>query len=123
MKTAKYLGLGVAAFALPLVTFAQADADLGFFGGLIDEIQGLIDAAVPLVVGLAILLFLWGLAKYILSQDDAESRANARSIMIWGVVIIFVMTALWGLVGLLSQLTGVDEGDVRQAPTLPSGGP
>ncbi len=105
-----------ALIATPFVALAQ---DLTFFQTLITQIDGLITAAVPVVIGLAILLFLWGLARYMLNQDDAEARAGARSIMLWGVVIIFVMIALWGLVNLLETLTGVGTGTARPAPALP----
>lgn len=121
MKKSTFLGLNlVVLFALPAVAFAQANPDLGVFDGFLTEIGGLISAAVPIVVGLAVLLFLWGLARFILNQDNEEARANARQLMIWGIVIIFVMVALWGLVQLLETLTGVssDEG-AATAPELP----
>jgi len=105
--------------ALILTPFVASAQDLSFFTTMIAGLDAAITAAVPVVIGLAILLFLWGLARYMLNQDDAEARAGARSIMLWGIVIIFVMVALWGLVNLLETFTGVGTGTARPAPTLP----
>lgn len=105
----------------PFVAFAQVAApNLGFFTQFLNAIQNLVNLAVPLVIGIAVLLFLWGLATYILNQDDEEKRKGARSLMIWGVIIIFVMVALWGLVNLLTQLTGIQQGGVGTAPGVPA---
>ena len=90
---------------------ASAQADLGFLNNFLAEVGNVINAAVPIVIGLAVLLFLWGLARYMLNQDDAEARAGARSIMIWGIVINFVMVAIWGLVGILAGLFGLSGGE------------
>ena len=100
----------------PFVAFAQ---DLSFFTTILTALDGLVTLAVPFVISLAILLFLWGLARYMLNQDDADARAGARNLMLWGIVIIFVMVSLWGLVNLLQTFTAVGAGTAGTAPTLP----
>ena len=112
----------VALFSVALAStpfIASAQANLGFFDTLVTDLGALIGTAIPVVIGLAVLLFLWGLARYILNQDDAEARAGARSIMIWGIVIIFVAVSIWGLVAFLSTVTGVSQ-DAAVDPTLVS---
>ena len=59
----------------PFVAFAQ---DLSFFTTILTALDGLVTLAVPFVISLAILLFLWGLARYMLNQDDADARAGAE---------------------------------------------
>jgi hypothetical protein len=58
----------------------------------------ILNTLVPAIIGLAVVFFLWGLAKYVLKADDVEGRKSARQIMLWGVISIFVMVSLWGIV-------------------------
>ena len=50
---------------------------------------------------------LWGLAKYILAAGNEESKASGKTIMIGGIVALFVMTSVWGLVGWLGGAVGL----------------
>ena len=102
---------------LPFMASAQADATEAV--GFLDAIQVFIAAALPVILSLAVLLFLWGLVKYMTNADDPEARASSRGLMIWGVVIIFVMISLWGLVNFIASLTGLDSTTVGAPPLLP----
>ena len=63
----------------------------------------IISTLIPLVIALAILFFFWGLAKFILYADNDEKRKEAKSIMIWGVIALFVMVTIGGIIALLSD--------------------
>jgi fumarate reductase subunit C len=65
------------------------------------------EALIPIILGLAILVFLWGVLKYGLSKDD-ESRKESISIIINGIIIIFVMVSVWGIVSLFVDFFGID---------------
>ena len=71
---------------------------------IISMIQG---ALIPIVLGLAILVFLWGVLKYGFSRDD-ESRKESIAIIINGIIIIFVMVSVWGIVWLFVEFFGID---------------
>jgi hypothetical protein len=88
-------------------------------GDFITDFGGLIADIIPVIIGLAVLLFLWGLTTYILKQDSAEGRVGARNRMFWGVIIIFVMVSLWGFVALLDQTLNLDD-TLPTSPTLPT---
>ena len=106
--------LSIALGALPMAVFAQeqdVDSLIGLFAGWIA-------ALLPVVIALAVLYFLWGLAKFILNADDPEAQKSARGIMIWGVIIIFVMGAVWGLVNVIGNSLDLDNTAVK-APLLP----
>jgi len=68
---------------------------------LIAIIQGILAAIVPLIFSLAVIYFIWTTAQYILKEGDAKNEA--RSHMIWGIVILFVMVSIWGLVAILTN--------------------
>ncbi len=85
-----------------------AAADLEYFGGLFGSAQEILNLLLPLVLTLALIFFFWSMALFILNAGDPEARSRAMHQMIWGVIVLFVMVSVWGLVGLLNQITGID---------------
>jgi uncharacterized membrane protein YidH (DUF202 family) len=113
MKKAIYPAL---LFALPFVVDAQTTRN--GITGLLQLVQNTINAIIPIIIGLAVLVFLWGLLSYVVSKD-ADRQKEARGVMIWGIIAIFVMVSVWGLVGILNQTIFGANGSSVQAPNTP----
>lgn len=107
-----------ALFAAPFVASAQSLIGAPIFDTL-NNFQRLINTLLPIVVALALLYFFWGLAKFILNSGDEEEQKKGKSIMIWGVVAFFVMSAVWGIVGFVSRATGLNQGGSIDLPQTP----
>lgn len=105
----KKIALIVGALALPLVSFAQLDN----LSGLVTSIGNIVNQIIPILFALALLGFFYGLVMYIFGRED--NKDQAKKTMIWGVVALFVMASVWGLVAWLGSAVGVDQ-DV--APTV-----
>ena len=101
----------VSAAILPMFAYAQ----LGNVENIATSIGDIINVLIPIVFALALLLFFWGLATYILSAGDPDKKKEGRDKMIWGIVALFVMASVWGLVNFLQ-----DAFDIRgdSAPTI-----
>jgi len=54
-----------------------------------------------LVVSLSLLVFFWGVAKFILAAGDEKKIQEGKILMFWGVVALFVMVSFWGIIQLL----------------------
>ena len=80
------------------------------------ELGNLIGLLIPIVFGLALLLFFWGIAKYIWSAGT--DKDEGKKIMVWGVVALFVMSSIWGLTTFISETLYLDEVDEMKVPTL-----
>lgn len=109
------IGLATGLFLVPSLVFAQDIYDF------IDEFMDLMNALIPVIIGLAVVFFLWGLLTYILKTENQEARKEARNRMFWGIVIIFVMVSIWGFVNLLDNTLGLDN-DTPNLPMLDGGG-
>ena len=72
------------------------------FKSLIDVvfINGIIRPIVPLLIGLGVVLFIYGVLKTMISEGG-EGKEEGKQFMIWGIVGIFVMVSVWGLVSIL----------------------
>jgi hypothetical protein len=113
----KKLVASVLGFALPAIALAQTTPTLGNFSQLLLSIGTIINTALPIIVALALLFFFYGLAKFILASGDEEARKQGKHIMIWGIVALFVMVSVWGLVAFLGQALGIQQG--QSLPNVP----
>jgi hypothetical protein len=118
----------VSVLGLPLLALAQdfswlSDGSPGT--GIIGELADLAAITVPVLMGVALVVFLWGLAVFIFKAGDDQSRAQGRNRMIWGIVALFVIAAVWGIVTILIELTGVQPGasSSLQPPTVDTRNP
>ncbi len=64
----------------------------------VNVVIGLINNIIPFLIGVAFVLVLAGILKYVAAGGDNEKIAEGRRVIIWGVLILFVMLSFWGLV-------------------------
>lgn len=110
----------VLAFA-PVMLFAQTQQPtLGNLQTLVRSIGAVVKLALPVVVGIALLVFFWGLAKFIFSAGDEESRKDGKNFMVYSIIALFVMVAVWGLVNFIASALGITPtSNPTTVPTVP----
>ena len=65
--------------------------------------------AVPLLIGLAMLAFFYGLVMFIWKgKEGGETLAKSKQFMIYSLGAIFVMVSIWGIIYLIQSILGVD---------------
>lgn len=118
MKKFSQVAGAVGAALLPVLAFAQTQFNSvdSAFGVIFRVINSYL---IPLAFALAILYFLWGILKFVTAGGDEEKRNEGRNVMVYGVIAIFVMTAVWGLVGILRNSTGISDTNVPPLPEIP----
>lgn len=84
------------------------------------NIEQLIQTGTKIAYMLAFLAFFWGIAMFLFNAGDDEKRKKGMSIMIWSIVAIFVMTAIWGIVGVLSSTLGADNSNGPKDINIPT---
>ncbi len=80
----------------PMLSLAAED-----IYGLIDDAGIILGALLPLIMTLSVFYFLWALAKYMLKAGTEQEEAKQQ--MLWGIIILFVMISVWGLVSILQE--------------------
>lgn len=75
---------------------------------LITSILQLFGSLVPVLVGAAVIFFLYGVFIFIAksSMGNAEGRAEGIKFMIFGIIGIAVMVSVWGLVIFVTNTLG-----------------
>lgn len=89
-------------FFAPAIVFAQTTT----FTSILGVIQGILNVVMPILITLGVVYFLWGVVQYVTS-GDAEKKEEGQQHMIWGLIGIFVMVALWGLIAVISNTFGI----------------
>ncbi len=58
------------------------------------------------IFALAIAIFLYGLMEFALNADSDEKREKGKSHIVWGIVGLFIMFAVWGIVIIIMNFVG-----------------
>lgn len=103
-----------ASTALPSVGTARVtDAN-----SLFARITGILNAVIPVMIALAVVYFVWGVVGYVIS-DDEEAKKRGRDKIIYGIIGLAVIIALWGLVAILTNTFGLTDANVINSINLP----
>ncbi len=94
----KFFGISTTLSLLfvPFIVSAQTSFDVYVYNLIIP-----LRDVVPLLVGVAVVVFIWGVIKYLSSSEDPTKKEGARRILVIGVVGIFVLVSLWGIVTII----------------------
>lgn len=102
--------------ALAQVNFQSSPTALNIVG----RIQTIFNYIIPLLITLGVIYFIWGVISYVLSKSE-EAKKEGRDRMIYGIIGLFVIISIWGLVGLLANTFGINQQGGQLTPSqLPS---
>lgn len=104
----KLIPLGVA--LLPLLAFAQS------IESSITRVEAILNSIIPLLMIVATVVFLWGVIMYITSAGKEEKTEEGRRLIIYGLIGLFVMVAVWGLVQVLVTTFSVGDTPIPRGP-------
>ena len=117
--------IGFALYALPLFAFAQTDSTqaaavtLTPLQQLVDSFGGLINSLIPILIAIALVVFFFGLVKYVWGSGGAERQKQGRSVMIAGLVALFVMVSVYGIIRLMQDALALDTNTSIDVPRPP----
>lgn len=92
-------GLPFLALFSPAIAFAAPRT----YADLIGLFLSIINLIIPIVIGIAVVGFMYGVLKYMLSLGNEQEQKSGREIMLWGVVALFLMFTVWGILRVLSN--------------------
>lgn len=114
---------------LPAVVALLQPAVAAGQGGSIEDINDLVVAfdnlvsnLIPLAASLALLAFFWGLAQYIFKAGDKEAKEEGQRVMIAGVVGLFLIAAIGGIIELLAESLDISTSTNIPVPGVGTGG-
>jgi FtsH-binding integral membrane protein len=94
-------------YIFPIVAHAQTATDNA--KTLVLKISFyVLNPIISVMFGIAIVVFIWGVAEYFWQRDSDAARAQGVKHMTWGLVGIFVMVASFALIRIMVNSIGAD---------------
>lgn len=113
----------------PVLAFAQntggnqntmcVNIEPGTFQGIMCLIGGWFNTLVPILIALGVVYFVWGVITYMIG-DDEEAKAKGKNRIIYGIIGLVVIVAMWGLVSIVTKSFGLSpDASVYEPPCIP----
>ncbi len=74
------------------------------------------EGIIPVLISIGLIIFLAGVVKFVTAGDNEEKRQGGRQMMIFGIIALFVMVAVWGFVNLLSNTIFGKNSELQTMP-------
>lgn len=108
-----------AAFLSPLLAFAQPLTDINSVSTKAQYIGSMV---IGLAISFAVIWIIVSIVRYLIAGGE-ENRKKGGMAILWGVVGLFVILSIWGLVNILRNSFRTDAGqtttDVQNIQNLP----
>ncbi len=77
--------------------------------GIITSSTTLVGSVTLLVFTLAVLVFAWGIVRLIAAAGNTEKIKQAKGIIWWGIIGMFVLASIAGIIYYLQKQFGIDS--------------
>lgn len=102
-KTLKIILSSITALVLLVFPYCVSAAPKNF-KELIDKIfLPIIDQGTKVLIAVAVLIFFWNIAISLFGERSAEKNKKLRDALVWGLIAIFVMVSIWGILYILRK--------------------
>jgi hypothetical protein len=112
-------GVTFAQIPTPVVTTNTGQIGQSVFS-LLNLAQQTINALVPLLIGLAVVFLFIGVIGF-MTQKGSDDHAKWGKFLGYGILGLFVMVSIWGIVNFLGSVVGVGQGGGVPVPQVPGG--
>ncbi len=70
---------------------------------LINSLIKLANGIIPLLLAVAVIVFIGGIIRYLAHADSPEERKNMQHFLIMGIIAITVILSIWGIATMLKN--------------------
>lgn len=94
---------------IPSIAFAQFDASNAT--SLFETMHSLISGRlIPLFIALALTYTIYSVVQFMAASDDTQQREEKKQQIFWGIIGLFVITSIWGLIAIIGDSFGLFAG-------------
>ena len=89
---------------MPVLALAQTQAFT-----ILAVIKNILNILIPILITAALVYFIWGVISYVIAKD-ADDQGKAKSVITRGIIGLFVILSIWGLIGVIQSTFGIGAG-------------
>ena len=114
----KRAALFLTSFLAPSIALAAAP---NTYTELANQLVTIMNAGTGVIIVLGVAFYFWGISTNILKFGDKD-KEKFRAYFFWGIIVLFVMVSVWGIVGLLQSTLFGGTGYGGTGSVSPTGG-
>ncbi len=99
----------------PLIVFAEPP-DATLVKSVLINVLVLSNNLIFILINLAFIVLGWGIIKLISAGGDTKKVSDAKGILTWGIIGIFVLASMYGIIFFIKQYIGIPNNPVIQVP-------
>ncbi len=69
--------------------------------GLVGVVIGFINLIIPVLIALALVLFMYSGVRYAVKSGDSHGKGAERDALMWGIIALFVLVSVWGILRIM----------------------
>jgi hypothetical protein len=85
---------------------------------ILQGVGDLLGMLIPILITIALIVFFWGLIQFF--YGGGKDTSKGRKVMMAGIIGLFVMISIWGIIVLVQEALGVDKNAKPQVPQIPT---
>lgn len=114
MKKFLFIHIGYSLLMLPSLVSAQGNAQdarslTAYLSGLINQ------RLIPLFISMALAYTIYSVVTFIAADSESQKREEKKQQIFWGVIGLFVIISIWGLVAVISNSFNIFAGGTLKA--------
>lgn len=91
--------------------FAYAQLDSSNIRNLINSISQFINGTIiPLFIAATLAYTIYAVVTFIAAGDDTQKKEERKKQIFWGIIGLFVILSIWGLIGIIGNSFGIQGG-------------
>lgn len=71
----------------------------------------------PIIVTIAVIVFMWNIGQFILNMDNEKQREQFRNYSVNAILALFILLSLWGIIGIATGTFFDKKPLIPQFPT------
>lgn len=113
--------LSVLLLLFPILASAQLSGTPA--AKILQTIDDIVSYVAYMLMGVATVVFLWGMVKYVMAGGDEKAKESSKGIIKTGIIGLFFAVAIWGVVNILvktfigTENRGIPLGPGYEDPT------
>jgi hypothetical protein len=109
----KKIFTGLVLAGAPALVMAQANAF-----SILGVISNIMRVIIPLLITAALIYFIVGVIRFVIAKTGDE-KGEAKAVITRGLIGLFVILSIWGLVGIIQSTFGIGSGGNLNQNNIP----